>query len=63
MIAASPDITYPFMVHWGFLYIKEDSGPTIDLLCTVNTNPAVLTSIPIIVNVLLDFSIHAFLLS
>ena len=51
----TPKITYPFMVHWGFLYIKEDSGPTIDLLCAVNTNPAVPTSIPIIINILPRF--------
>ena len=51
----TPNITYPFMVHWGFLYIKEDSGPTIDLLCAVNTNPAVPTSIPIIINILPRF--------
>ena len=51
----TPKITYPFMVHWGFLYIKEDSGPTIDLLCAVNTNPAVPASIPIIINILPRF--------
>jgi hypothetical protein len=53
----TPKITYPFMVHWGFLYINEDSGPTIDLLCAVNTNPAVPASIPIIINIL---PVHTF---
>jgi hypothetical protein len=51
----TPKITYPFMVHWGLLYIKEDSGPTIDLLCAVNANPAIPAIIPVITNIFPNF--------
>jgi hypothetical protein len=37
----------------GLLYIKEDCGPTSDLLCAVNTNPAIIETIPITINILL----------
>ena len=33
--------------------MKEDCGPTSDLLCAVNTNPAIIETIPIIINILL----------
>jgi hypothetical protein len=33
--------------------MKEDCGPTSDLLCAVNTNPAIIETIPITINILL----------
>jgi hypothetical protein len=51
----TPKITYPFMVHWGLLYIKEDSGPTIDLLCAVNANPAIQAIIPVMTSIFPKF--------
>jgi hypothetical protein len=48
-----PNITNPFMVHSGLPYIKDDCGPTSDLVCAINTNPAVIGRTPITINILL----------
>jgi hypothetical protein len=48
-----PNITNPFMVHSGLPYIKDDCGPTSDLVCAIKTNPAVIDSTPITINILL----------
>src|SRR5215204_5639254 len=48
----TPKIKNPFIVHSGLLYMKEDCGPTSDLLCAVNTNPAIIETIPITIYIL-----------
>ena len=53
----TPKIKNPFNVHAGLLYIKEDCGPTNDLLCAVNTKPAIIQTIPITINILLRYLI------
>ena len=53
----TPKIKNPFNVHSGLLYIKEDCGPTSDLLCAVNTDPASMQTIPTIINILLRYLI------
>jgi hypothetical protein len=59
----TPEIKKPLRVHSGLLYIKEDCGPTIDLLCAVNTNPAIISIDPATINVLLRYPlfIHRYL--
>lgn len=55
----TPKIKNPFNVHSGLLYIKEDWGPTSDLLCAANTNPDIIQTIPITINILLRYLIIA----
>jgi hypothetical protein len=44
-----PAIMLPFIVHSGFLYMKELSGPTRDWLCAVNSIPNAMIIEPIII--------------
>jgi hypothetical protein len=59
----TPEIKKPLTVHSGLLYIKEDCGPTIDLLCAVNTNPAIISIDPTTINVLLRYLLFIYPLS
>ncbi|MDF2769737.1 MAG: hypothetical protein K0S91_2572 [Nitrososphaeraceae archaeon] len=59
----TPEIKKPLIVHSGLLYIKEDCGPTIDLLCAVNTNPAIISIDPTTINVLLRYLLFIYPLS
>jgi hypothetical protein len=36
----------PFTVHLGLLYINEDCGPIIELLCAINIIPAITSTNP-----------------
>ncbi len=36
----------PFTVHLGLLYINEDRGPIIELLCPTNIIPAITSTNP-----------------
>jgi hypothetical protein len=46
------EIANPFTVHSGLLYIKEDFGPTIELLCAINTIPAIRSIHPTTIKIL-----------
>jgi hypothetical protein len=37
-------IVNPFTVHWGLLYINEDCGPIVELLCATNIIPAIIST-------------------
>jgi len=42
-----PIIIEPLTVHPGLLYMNEEDGPTMDLLCSVNIIPKMVNIIPI----------------
>ncbi len=48
-----PIIIEPLTVQPGLLYMNEEDGPTIDLLCSVNIIPKIVNIRPTIINGLL----------
>jgi hypothetical protein len=48
-----PIIIEPLTVQPGLLYINEEDGPTMDLLCSVNIIPRIVSIGPTIINDLL----------
>jgi hypothetical protein len=48
-----PIIIEPLTVQPGLLYMNEEDGPTMDLLCSVNTIPRIIIIRPNIINGLL----------
>jgi hypothetical protein len=48
-----PIIIEPLTVQPGLLYINEEDGPTMDLLCSVNIIPIIVSIGPTIINDLL----------
>jgi hypothetical protein len=46
-----PIIIEPLTVQPGLLYINEEDGPTMDLLCSVNIIPRIVSIGPTIINV------------
>jgi hypothetical protein len=65
MINPATEIVNPFTVHWGLLYINEDCGPIIELLCATNIIPAIISINPTTSNILtrIDFLIVMKILS
>ncbi len=49
-VIPKPVTMKPLMVHVVLLYINEEDGPTIDLLCNVNIIPRIISMIPTIYN-------------
>jgi hypothetical protein len=48
-----PIIIEPLTVQPGLLYMNEEDGPTMDLLCSVNIIPRIVSIMPMIINDLL----------
>ncbi|HEY6537149.1 MAG TPA: hypothetical protein VIY08_15345 [Candidatus Nitrosocosmicus sp.] len=45
-----PIIIEPLTVQPGLLYMNEEDGPTMDLLCSVNTIPKIVNIMPTVIN-------------
>ncbi|MFZ0515200.1 MAG: hypothetical protein WAM14_26620 [Candidatus Nitrosopolaris sp.] len=46
----APMTMEPLTVQPGLLYINEEDGPTMDLLCNVNIIPRIINMIPTTIN-------------
>jgi hypothetical protein len=46
MAIPAPITMEPLIVQSGLLYINEEDGPTMDLLCNVNTIPKIINMRP-----------------